>query len=109
VLHHLSLLNILWENFISHEIFRGPQIPPPMPQEAGGPSSLVKIDEEAKETGTTGVPTFMKYQKGTERLFAIDRQVFSPQNVEEALPSSSTHRKTLAPQDVEGALPSSSA
>ena len=27
VLHHLSLLNIPWENFIAHEMFKGPQIP----------------------------------------------------------------------------------
>ena len=108
MLHHLSLLNIPWETFISHEIFKGPQIPPPTPQEVGGPSSLAKIDEEAKETGNTEVPIFMTYHRGTRRLFAVDRQVFSPWDVEGALPSSSTHRQMLAPQDVEGALPSSS-
>ena len=56
VLHHLSLLNISWETFISHDIFRGPKIPPPVSQEAGGPSSQVKTNEEAKETRTTEVP-----------------------------------------------------
>ena len=41
-------------------------------------------------------------------MFAVDRQVFSPLDVEGALPSSSAHRKMLAPQNVEGAFPSSS-
>jgi len=40
-------------------------------------------------------------------LFAVDNQVFTPLDVEGALPSSSTHRQMLAPQNVEGALPSS--
>ena len=34
--------------------------------------------------------------------------MFTPLDVEGALPSSSTHRKMLAPQNVEGAFPSSS-
>jgi len=100
VLHHLSLLNISWETFIAHDIFRGPQIPPPMSQELGGPSSSaqVKIDEEAKETRATEVTrTYMTYQMGTRRLFAADRQVFAPLDVEGALPSSLTHRQMLAP------------
>lgn len=108
VLHHLSLLNIHWETFISHEIFRGPQIPPPVPQEVGGLSRLVKTDEEAKEKITIKVPIFMTYQRGTRRLFTADRRVFSPRGVEGCLPSSSAHRQMLTPQDVEGALPSSS-
>jgi len=41
-------------------------------------------------------------------LFAAYKQVFTPLDVEGALPSSSTHRQMLAPQNVEGALPSSS-
>jgi len=41
-------------------------------------------------------------------LFAADRKVFTPQDVEGTLPSSSAHRQMLAPHDVEGALPSSS-
>ena len=108
VLHHLSLLNISWETFIYHDIFRGPQIPPPVSQEAGGPSSSiqVKIDEEAKETSTEVPVTYMTYQRDTRILFAADRKVFAPWDVEGALPSSSTHRQMLAPQDVEGALPS---
>jgi len=96
VLHHLSLLNIPYETFISHEIFRSPRIPPPVPQEAGGPSSPAKTYEEAKETRTTEVPVFMTYQRGTRRLFAVDRQVFSPWDVEGGLPYSSTHRQMLA-------------
>ena len=97
-----------WETFISHDIFRGPQIPPPVYQEAGGPSSNVKVNEEAKETRTIEVPFYMTYQRGTRRLFAADRQVFSPRDVEGALPSSSSHRQMLAPRDVEGPFPSSS-
>jgi len=76
-------------------------------QEAGGPFSQVKIDEETKETRTTEVPIYMTYQRGTRRSFAVDRQVFSPWEVEGTLPSSSAHRQMLAPQDVEEAFPSS--
>jgi len=82
-----------------------------MSQESGGSSSSaqVKANEKAKETRATEVPeTSMTYHRGTRRLFAADRQVFAPQDVEGTLPSSSTHRKMLAPQDVEGALHSSS-
>ena len=81
VLHHLSLLKISWETFISHDIFRGPQIPPPVSQEVEGPSSNahMKIDEEAKETRATDVPgTYMTYQRGIRRLFSVDRKVFFP-------------------------------
>jgi len=63
-IHCLSLLNISWETFISCDIFKDPQIPPPMPQEAGVPSSSsqVKTDEEAKETRITEVlGTYMTY------------------------------------------------
>ena len=100
VLHHLSLLNISWETFIAHEIFRGPQISLPVSPESGGPSSSSqgKTDEKAKETRATEVPgTYMTYQRGTRRLFAADRKVFAPQDVEGTLPSSSTHRKMLEP------------
>ena len=81
MLHHLSLLNISWETFIPHEIFKGPQIPPPVCQESGGPSSSaqVKTDDKAKETRATEVPgIYMTYHRGTRRLFATDRQVFYP-------------------------------
>lgn len=111
VLHHLSLLNISWETFIAHDIFRGPQIPPLVSQESRGPSSSaeVKTNKEAKETRATEVPrTYMTYQRGTRRFFTTDMQVFAPRDVEGTLPSSSTHRQILAPQDVERALPSSS-
>lgn len=76
VLHHLSLLNISWETFISHDIFRGPKIPPPVSQELGGPSSSsqVKTDEKAKENRASEVPgTYMKYHRGTRRFFGADR------------------------------------
>ena len=66
------------------------------------------MNEEAKDIRTTEVPVYMTYQRGTRRLFASNRKVFSPRDVEGTLPSSSAHRQMLAPQDVEGALPSSS-
>ena len=52
VLHHLNLLNISWETFISNDIFNGPQIPPSVPQKAERPSNSVKVkkSEKAKET-----------------------------------------------------------
>lgn len=67
----------------------------------------MKTDEEAKETRTTEVPIYMTYQRGTRRLFAADRQVFSLRDVEGNLPSSSAHRQILAPQDVEWVFPPS--
>ena len=90
-------------------MFRGPQIPPSVFQEIGGPSSHVEIGEETKETKIDELPVYLTYQRGTWKLFAAARQAFAPQDVEGTLPSSSAHRKMLAPQDVEGALPSSSA
>lgn len=39
VLHHLNLVNISWETFITNDIFRGPQIPPSVSQESRKPSS----------------------------------------------------------------------
>lgn len=36
VLHQLSLLNIPWDTFIAHEIFKGPQVIPSVPQEERG-------------------------------------------------------------------------
>jgi len=38
ILHQLSLLNIPWDTFIAHEIFKGPQVIPSVPQEEGGTS-----------------------------------------------------------------------
>ena len=108
VLHHLNLLNIPWETFIAHEMFKGPQIPSPVHQEEGGPSSHGETREEAKETKIVEVPVYLTYQRGTRRLFATIRQVFAPQGVEGALPSSSVHMKMLSPQGVEGDFPSTS-
>jgi len=66
VLHQLGLLNISWEDFIAHEVFTGPQVPPVVFHETGGPSH----QQEIHETQTTSVPVFVTYQKGTRRLFA---------------------------------------
>lgn len=38
VLHQLSLLNVSWEDFISHEVFTGPQVSQSVFHEAGEPS-----------------------------------------------------------------------
>ena len=52
MLHHLNLLNISWDTFIANDIFNGPQIPPPVPEEAERPSSSAKgkKSEKAKDT-----------------------------------------------------------
>jgi len=78
-----------------------------MSQEAGGPSNSIQVNEEAKDIRAIEVPVYMTYQRGTRRLFAVDRQVFSPRDVEGTLPPSLNHRQMLAPRDVEGVLPSS--
>jgi len=69
VLHQLNRLNIPWEAFISHEVFKGPQIFSSVHQEEGGPSG----HEQVKETETLGVPVFVTYERGTKRLFASAR------------------------------------
>lgn len=82
-----------------------------MPQEVERPSSSAKVkkSEKAKETRVVENPEAYKtYQRETRKLFAVDRKVFTPLDVEGALPSSSAHRQMLAPQTVKGALPSSS-
>lgn len=81
VLHQLSLLNVSWEDFISHEVFTGPQVPPSVFHEAGEPSH----QQEVHETQTTSVPMFFTYQKGTRRLFAAAKRVLSPLGVEGVL------------------------
>jgi len=78
VLHQLGLQNISWEDFISHEVFIGPQVPPVVFHETGGPSH----QQEIHETQTTSVPVFVTYQKGTRRLFAATKRVLSPPEVE---------------------------
>lgn len=84
-LHQLNLLNMPWETFISHEMFKDPQIFSSVHQEERGPSGHKKV----KEIKTVGVPMFVTYQRGTRRLFAAARRVLSPQGVEGSLPSSS--------------------
>lgn len=69
VLHQLNLLNIPWETFISHEVFKGPQIFSSVHQEEGGPSGY----EQVKEIETIGMPVFVTYERGTRRLFAAVR------------------------------------
>ena len=111
VLHHLNLLNISWDTLISNDIFNDPQITPPMPQEVERPSSSAKVKkgEKVKETKAVEEPEAYKtYQRGARKLFAANRKVFTPLDVDGALPSSSSHRQILAPKNVEGALPSSS-
>lgn len=78
VLHHLGLQNISWEDFISDEVFTGPQVPPAAFHETSGPSH----QQEIHETQTASVPVFVTYQKGTRRLFAVVKQVSSPPRVE---------------------------
>ena len=110
-LHHLNLLNISWDTFIANGIFIGPQIPRPMPQEVEMPSGSAKVkkSKKAKETKVVEKPeTYKTYQRGAKKVFAVDRQVFTPPDVEGALPSSSPLRQMLSPQTVEGAFPSSS-
>ena len=78
VLHQLGLQNISWEDFISHEVFIGPQVPPIVFHETGGPSH----QQEIHETQTTSVLVFFTYQKGTRRLLATAKRVLSPLGVE---------------------------
>lgn len=111
VLHHLNLLNISWDTFIANDIFNGTQTLPLVSQEVERPSNSDKVKESEKDKETKVVEkleSYKTYQRGARNLFAMDRQVFTPLDVEGALPSSSTHRKMLAPQTMEGAFPSSS-
>ena len=63
-----------WETFISHEMFKGPQIFSLVHHEEGGPSSHEKV----KETKTVGVLVFVTYKRGIRKLFVAARQVLSP-------------------------------
>jgi len=78
VLHQLGLQKFSREDFISHEVFTGPQVPPVVFHETRGPSH----QQEIHETQTTSVPVVVTYQKGTRRLFATAKQVLSPPGVE---------------------------
>ena len=77
-MHQLGLQNISWEDFISHEVFTAPQVPPAAFDETGGPSH----QQELHETQTASVPVFVTYQKGTRRLFVAAKRVLSPPRVE---------------------------
>lgn len=77
-LHHLSLLNIPWETFIAHDMFKGHHIPPSMVRETVGPSNHVKTGDEHHETKTAEVSVFLTYQRGSRKLFAAATQVFTP-------------------------------
>ena len=87
VLHQLNQLGMPWETFISHEVFKGPQIFSSVHQEEGEPSG----HEQAKEAETFGVPVFVTYERGTRGLFVATRWVLSPQGVEGVSPSSIGH------------------
>jgi len=65
VLHQLSLLNVSWDDLISHEVFTNPQVTPSIFHEAGG------SQQEVHETQTTSMPLFVTYQKGTSILFTV--------------------------------------
>lgn len=93
VLHQLNLLNMPWETFISHEMFKGTQIFSSVHHEEGGPSR----HENVKETETVGVSVFVTYKRGTRKHFVAARRVLSPLCVEGFSPSSSDHRKMLSP------------
>jgi len=69
---------VSWEDFISHEVFTGPQVPPSVFHEAGEPSH----QQEVHKTQTTSVSVFVTYQNGTRRLFAVAKRVLSPPRVE---------------------------
>lgn len=96
-------MNIAWDTFIAHEIFKGPQVIPLVPQEEGGPSRQPDVDE----TETTSVPVFVTYKRGTKRLFATARRVLSPPEVEGVSFSSPNHRQMLSSPRVKGDFPSS--
>lgn len=103
VLHQLSLLNVSWDGFISHEVFTSLQVIPSVFHEARGPSH----QQEVHETQTTSVPVFITYQKGTRRLFAAAKRVLSPPGMEGILfPSTKkqVHEKGKKPLHDEGPL-----
>lgn len=62
VLHQLGLQNISWEDFISHEVFTGPQVTLAVFHEIGGPSH----QQEIHETQTSIVPFFSPTKRALE-------------------------------------------
>ena len=95
-----------WETFITHDIFKGPQIFVDL-QVEGGPSGQQR--EHEIKTEEAHIPMFINYEKGTRRLFAAAKQVLSPPRVEGVLFPSPNHRQMLSSPGVKGDLPSSSA
>ena len=69
VVHQLGLQGISWEDFISHEFFTAPQVPLEVVHDVGEPSHQYG-GQEAK---TTGVPTYVTYQRGTRGFFVAAR------------------------------------
>ena len=63
-----------WETFISHKVFKGPQVFSSVHQDEGGPSGQQKV----QETETVGIPVFLTYERGTRMLFAAAKRVLSP-------------------------------
>lgn len=91
VLHHIDLLNISWDTFISNEILKNPQIHPPVPQEGRETStSFAAVKTRKHQAKSPGLvkECNLKYQRGLRKLFAAERQVFAPHGVEGALTSS---------------------
>ena len=85
IVHQLGLQGISWEDFISRDFFTAPQVPPEVVHDAGEPSHQYG----GQEAETTSVPTYVTYQRGTRRLFAVAQRVLSPSGVEGvSLPSS---------------------
>ena len=78
VVHQLGLQGISWEDFISHDFFTAPQVPPKVFHDASEPSHQYG----GQEADTTSVPTYVMYQRDTRILFAAARRVLSPPGVE---------------------------
>lgn len=111
VLDHLNLLNISWDTFTSNDIFKNPQIPPPISQERREASASPVVAKTRKHKVKSPRPVKecnVTYQRGLRELFAAERRVIAPHGVEGTFPSSSTQRKMFAPHGVEGAFHSSS-
>lgn len=71
VLQQLILLNISWDTFITHEVFKSPQMTPSVLHEEGGSVN----QPDVHKTNPIGVLVFVTYEKSTRRLFAAAKQV----------------------------------
>ena len=58
-------------------------------EETTRPSTNVETGDAHQEIKTTEILVFLTYQRGSRKLFAASRHVFTPQGVEGAFPSSS--------------------